>query len=109
MLEWTWTQLQALWQYPEFQAVVVGFLLGVSLTEAVAHFLPPQMNAWEAERVVRLIAFGVATIGGFSLDPTMLGLMLAVVNGLVTPTAHHFGKRWLYGRWPQLEPKALKP
>lgn len=87
---------------------MVGMLVGLAATEAIAHMLPPSMPAWEADRMIRLLVLGIAMCSSFALQPTVLGLVLALFSGLAAPTVYQFGTRWLYDKWPSLRPKALR-
>lgn len=109
MIEWLWAQILLVMQDTQVRAGVAGLLAGIGMTEAVAHCLNPAMPSWRAERVIRLLAFGITICTTFALYATREGLAWGAALGIVAPVIHHFGTRALYARWPGLEPKALKP
>ena len=109
MIEWLWAQVLLLMQDPQVRAGVAGLVAGIGMTEAVAHCLNPAMAAYRAERIIRLLAFGIAICTTFALYTTREGLAWGGAIGVIAPLVHHFGARALYARWPALEPKALKP
>ena len=94
---------------PQVRAVIAGLAVGMAGTEAIAHMLSPAMEAWRADREVRLLVFGIACISAFALNTTLHGFIWAVFAGLAAPTIYSFATRLIYARCPALEPKALKP
>lgn len=108
-VQWVWAQILLLMLDPQIRAVVAGLAVGGAATEAIAHMLPPDMSAWRADRLVRLIVFGWACCCSFALMQTLHGLVWAMFAGLAAPTLYSLSTRCLYARWPALEPKALKP
>lgn len=108
MLETVWGEFLRHLPPGQLFAIMVGLLVGLAATEAIAHMLPPKMPAWEADRMTRLLVFGIAMCCSFALQPTVLGLVMALFVGLAAPTVHQFGTRWLYSKFPNLQPKALQ-
>jgi hypothetical protein len=88
-------------------ATLIGILLGVALAEFMAHMLPPEMNAYTADRLTRLICLGVSLTTTFALDSTLPGFFLALLAGLAGPTVHGFTLRYVNHHWPNFTPKAL--
>jgi hypothetical protein len=107
--QWAWAQVLLIMQDAQMRAIVAGMCVGMAATEAVAHMLPPAMEAWRADRLVRLVVLGVAMCSSFALMPTLHGFVWAFFAGLAAPTVYSFATRCVYARWPALEPKALKP
>lgn len=93
---------------PQIAAVVASLLVGMAATEAVAHALPPTMEAWKADRLVRLIVFGLSMCCAFSLVPTLHGFVWSLFAGLAAPTLYSLGSRALYAWRPELKPGALQ-
>lgn len=108
MIEWAWTQFLLIWQDPQVRGVAAGLLIGIFAAESIAHMLPPSMEAAKADRLTRLLVFGLATVMAFLLVPSRHGLVWAVMTGVASPTLHQLGTRFIYSRWPWAEPKALK-
>lgn len=100
--------LAAAYHHPEFGPLLLGMLVGIALTEVVVRCLPHGMSTWDAERITRLVVFGVATCVTFSQLPTLRGFVLALLAGLSSPTLHTFASRWTYAKWPTLKPPALR-
>lgn len=107
--DWIVVQIRALLASTHGFACIVGIAIGVALAETITHFLPPAMSAYAADRVGRLICFGVSAIATFAMDTSVAGFCLALLTGLAGPSLHQFGTRWLYARFPSLQPKALIP
>lgn len=107
--QWIWSQILLVMQDAQVRAIVAGLSIGMAGTEAVAHMLSPAMEAWRADRLVRLIVFGIACCASFALMPTLHGFVWAATAGLAAPTVYSFATRAAYARWPALEPRALKP
>lgn len=103
LAEWLWSILQG----THASAAAIGVLIGVALSEALAHVLPPGMNAYAADRITRLVCFGVSLTSTFALDATLQGFFLALLAGLAGPTLHGLILRYVNARWPNLTPKAL--
>lgn len=109
VLDWIAVQVRALAATAHGMSSIVGLLIGIFLAETIAHMLPQQMNPYEADRLTRLSCFGVSSCVTFALDVSLLGFCLAILTGLAGPTLHQFGSRWLYAKFPDTQPKAMKP
>lgn len=107
--DWLVIQLRALAANVHGFASLVGIAIGIALAETITHFLPPKMDAYAADRIARLLCFGVSAIATFAMDTSVAGFCLALLTGLAGPSLHQFGTRWLYARFPSLQPKALIP
>lgn len=108
MIEWLYSQFLLAMQQDQVRAIVAGLAVGIAATESLAHMLPRDMEPYAADRLVRLIVFGVALCSAFSLAPTTRGFIWALFVGLSAPTLYSLGTRALYARWPALQPKALQ-
>lgn len=108
-VEWTWFWglFKHVMESVHGAATVLGIVVGVFLTEFFAHILPPDMNAYSADRLTRLVCLGVSMTTTFALDATLVGFFLALLAGLAGPTVHGFVLRYIASRWPNLVPKAL--
>lgn len=106
-LDWAYLKLEAIFAGVHAFAALMGVLVGVALTEAMAHALPPSMPAYNADRLTRLVCFGVSSITTLALDTTVRGAVLALLAGLAGPTLHGFLLRYVNARWPALTPPAL--
>lgn len=104
-----WGVVLQLFANQEARAVLVALGVGGFGTEFLAHTLPHDMEAWQADRVVRLICLGLAWITAFAMVTTVTGFFVGLFAGLAAPTLYSFATRAIYARWPALEPKALKP
>lgn len=107
ILDWIWLKLVELFSSTHGFAALLGVLIGVFLTEALAHMLPPGMNAYAADRITRLVCFGASLCATLALDPTVRGAVLALLAGLAGPTLHGLFLRYVNARWPNLTPRAL--
>lgn len=103
-----WDKLAAALQHPAFHAVFLALLLGIALTEFLAHLLPARTPVHTAERMIRVVvALGVAFVG-YLLHPTTIGAGWAAFAGLSAPSIHHHLQSVAYARWPSMVPKALQ-
>lgn len=107
ILKWAWDELAKLFVHAEVSAGAWAMLLGVAMTDFVARILPPTMDATYAYRVVRLAVFGVCTCAAFALNPTVLGLIVALIAGTAAPAIQVLLMRAIYARWPAMKPAAL--
>jgi len=107
MLKWGWLQLIELFRLNEVLAASAALWLGIALTDTIARLLPPKMDAYYAQRLTRLIVFGVSTTAAFALNPTRLGFVLAMMVGAAAPGLQILLMRALYARFPAMKPQAL--
>lgn len=107
--DWLLTQFRAIIATTHGVSSVIGILIGIFLSEFIAHMLPPRMDSYAADRLTRLVCFGASSCATFALDVSLLGFFLAMLTGLAGPTLHQVGSRWLYSKFPQTKPEALKP
>jgi hypothetical protein len=107
MLKWAWLQVMELIHHDEVLAAGVALGLGIALTDAIARLLPPNMDAYYAQRLTRLIVFGTSTTAAFALNPTRLGFVLAMMVGAAAPGLQILLMRALYARFPAMKPQAL--
>lgn len=105
--KWMWEQILLLFAHVEITAGAAGMVLGVAATDFVARMLPPSMDADYAYRLTRLIVFGAVTIAAFALDPTPIGLVIAVTAGCASPAIQALMMRAVYARWPAMKPQSL--
>lgn len=104
-----WDKLAQALQHDAFHAVFLAVLLGIAMTEWLAHLLPERMAVRSAERLIRtVVALAVAYVG-YLLHPTTIGAGWAAFAGLSAPSIHHHLQGWAYARWPSMKPKALQP
>ena len=108
MIEWAWDEFLRHMPPGQLFAIMVGMLVGLAATEAIAHMLPRKMDAGDADRIMRLLVLGIAMCCAFALQPTVLGFVMALFDGLAAPTVYQFATRWLYSKFPVLQPKALQ-
>lgn len=102
-----WDRLSDALQHPAFHAAFLALLIGLALTEGLAHLIP-RLQRKTAERVIRwFVLFAVTTIG-FYLHKTTIGAGWALFAGLAAPSIHHSLQSYVYARWPTLRPKALR-
>jgi len=109
LLAAVWGVVRQLFASEETRAVLIALGVGGFGTEFLAHTLPHNMDAWQADRVVRLTCLGLAWITAFGLVPTVTGFFVGLFAGLAAPTLYSFATRAIYAKWPAIEPKALKP
>lgn len=107
--KWLWGVLEAAFAHAPILAGVLGSVLGMALSEFIAQYMPPTMNADYAKRVVRLLVLGITACLTFWLFPTLVGLFIALITGMVSPWMRELLVRAIYARWPKLEPPALVP
>ena len=107
LAKWIWEQLAVLFAIPESRAAVAALVLGIAMTDFVARMLPARMDADYAARLMRLIVFGMVTSCAFWLDPTPLGLVLALTVGAAAPGIQSLMLRGIYARWPAMKPESL--
>lgn len=109
MLDWLAIQVRTILQNAHGYPFVIALAAGIFLAEALAHILPPGMDSYAADRLTRLTCFGVSACMSFWLDATAIGFCIAITTGLAGPTVHQLATRWLYSKFPQTKPEALKP
>jgi len=103
-----WDRLVAAMQHPAFHAAVLALLVGIALTEALAHLLPGQMRTRTAERMLRVVVLIVVATLGYMFHRTIIGAGWALTMGLAAPSVHNSLQLFAYERWPFLRPKALR-
>lgn len=109
LLQAAWAVIKELFQSEQSRAVALSLGVGGFLTEFVSRFLKPDMDHWQADRLVRLISLGIAWCTGFAAVPTVNGFLYGLLSGLAAPTVYSFVSRAIYARYPALKPEALKP
>jgi hypothetical protein len=109
MLDFLAVQIRTILANTHGAASLMGLAAGVFLSAALPYLLPQKMDPYLAERTSRLSCFGLSACINFSQDPSAVGFCLAIITGLAGPTIWQFVTRWLYARYPSIEPKALKP
>lgn len=103
-----WDRLAGALQHPAFHAAFLALLVGLALTEFVAHLLPGRLNRRPAEKVIRTVVAIAVTWLGYWQHPTTIGAGWALFAGLSAPSIHHHLQSWAYAKWPTLRPKALR-
>ena len=103
-----WDRLADALQHPAFHAAFLALLIGIALTEALAHMLPSRMRKRTAEKLIRAVVAFTVMWFGYQLHRTTIGAGWSLFAGLAAPSIHHHAQAWAYHRWPSLRPEALK-
>jgi hypothetical protein len=107
LAKWIWTQFAVLFAIPEVRAGFAALALGVAMTDFVARMLPARMDADYAYRLMRLFVFGISTVAAFWLNPSPLGLVVALIVGAAAPAVQVLSLRAIYAKWPAMKPESL--
>lgn len=103
-----WDRLAEAFQHDAFHAAILAVLVGISMTETLAHLLPRKMRKHNAEKLMRItVAVGVSYLGHY-LHPTTIGAGWALFAGFSAPSIHHHLQSWAYNKWPTMRPRALR-
>lgn len=103
-----WDRLAGAMQHPTFHAVVLAVVLGIAVTEFLAHLLPASWPKTMVERTMRIVVAIAVALAGYQFHPTTIGAGWAAVAGLMSPSLHHHLQAWAYAKWPVLKPQVLK-
>lgn len=107
MMEWLWGQFLEALKYPPFAVGIITLALGMGLVEFTARMLPANMAPTIAVRVSWTVAFAVSCAVGSLLNHTDFGLAVALTISILAPSAQVYLMRFLYARYPQLQPQSM--
>lgn len=108
MLDWIWTHLALALGNEAIRVGIIGLTMGIAWCDFVPRMLPSNLDAGYAQRLTRLIVFGIVLTASFFLNPTPLGLVIALTAAAGAPAVQVLLLRAIYVKWPGMMPKSLQ-